>query len=466
MLARHLAVCGVKAEQFVNRTGMDHAELRAQVREYFRAQLEDGKRRVDTAGPFTAAQKESHQKSLELLEAGKGEFWHLLGSDHARDELDTFFAATGLSRDAYRDHLPKVLDEIRKARIGAYKAIMQHAEGLETYDFTETRSAPQSASVVQKDESPYPTIGEAVEAFFRVHEKSANWTPGTVEKRRAMLTVAVEWFGSDRSMADISKRDAAALKEALLSLPANRFKVAALRGLSLQEMIAAEGVPRIGNATVNAHLSALKIFWDWAEKHDYAPEALFHGMSVSAKGGGSKDQKPFAQEALTKAYNALTDPGSKFYRKTSHRWATLIAMFSGARLNEVCQLQVEDIRQSEGVWVFDFNDEGDAYKRLKSAAARRRVPLHSRLIELGLLELRDKRLAEGDEQLFPDYTFHLKHGYGGSLSKWFNRTFTMALGIKSDAHVFHGLRHTFATRLLQADVPTEMVQFIIGHERD
>ena len=116
--------------------------------------------------------------------------------------------------------------------------------------------------------------------------------------------------------------------------------------------------------------------------------------------------------------------------------------------------------------MFDFNDEGDDDKRLKSAAAKRRVPVHSRLIELGLLELRDERLAKGHERLFPDYTFHPKHGYGGSLSKWFNRTFTTALGIKSDAHVFHGLRHTFATRLLQADVPTEMVQFIIGHERD
>lgn len=140
-------------------------------------------------------------------------------------------------------------------------------------------------------------------------------------------------------------------------------------------------------------------------------------------------------------------------------------MFSGARLNEVCQLQVQDIAQVEDTWVFNLTEDGDALKRLKSSAARRRVPVHSQLIKLGLLDFRSKLEQRGEERLFPDYPYSPKHGYGDKLSKWFNRTFTTQLGIKSDAHVFHGLRHTFATRLGQADVPTERIQFIVGHER-
>ncbi|WP_168222942.1 site-specific integrase [Oceanicola sp. D3] len=466
MLARHLAVCGVEAEQLVKKSVMDHGKLRSKVRDYFRAQLEDGKRRIDAGGPLTDTEKQGVSQSVSMLEDGNREFWHLMGSDNARAELDAFFAATDLPVEQYRDHIPRVLDEIRKARIGAYKALLQYAEGLETYDFTEPMSAAVSAPDAPEDATGYPGINEAVETFFRVHEKSANWTHGTVEKRRAMLAIAVEWFGPERSMAKISKRDAAELKEALLSLPANRSKVSRLRGLSLRDAVRVEGLPRISNATVNAHLSAFKIFWDWAEKHDYAPEALFQSMTVSAKGHGSKERKPFAQDALAKAYAALTDRQGAFYKKTSHRWATLIAMFSGARLNEVCQLQVDDIKEVQGIWVFDFNDEGDAHKRLKSSAAKRRVPIHSKLIELGLLDYHQQQQATGQEKMFPDYSYHPKHGYGGSLSKWFNRTFTQTLGIKTEAHVFHGLRHTFATRLGHADVPTERIQFIIGHERE
>lgn len=72
----------------------------------------------------------------------------------------------------------------------------------------------------------------------------------------------------------------------------------------------------------------------------------------------------------------------------------------------------------------------------------------------------------GHDRLFPDYYHREKHGYGDKLSRWFNRTLVNHLKIKSDAHTFHGLRHTFTTRLLQADVPTERVQFIVGHERE
>lgn len=299
-----------------------------------------------------------------------------------------------------------------------------------------------------------------------MHGASEGWTAGTIKKRRAILDIVVEWFGPERDMGQIGRKDAAACKKAvLLQLPANRGKSAATRGLPLREPIRVQGVPKIDSATVNAYLSACKNLWVWAEAHGHVSEVLFEGLAVSKRSAASKNRAPFAQEALTKASTVLTDPGSKFYEKQNHRWATLIAMFSGARLNEVCQLKVDDIKEVEGTWIFDFTEQGDETKRLKTSAARRRVPIHSHLIELGLLDFISSPRNKGHDRLFPDYTYSEKSGYGDKLSKWFNRTFTPALGIKSDAHVFHGLRHTFATRPAQADVETERMQFIIGHER-
>ncbi|WP_342068915.1 site-specific integrase [Yoonia algicola] len=444
---------------------MDHAEIRATVYKYFKAQLETGKQRVNKNGPFEPQQVEHYQQTLDLLKDGNKSFWHTMGRAYAQTELDRFYDVTGLSAVECRDIQPMILDEIRKARIGAYEAVLEHAEGLERYDFTAAPRALSEAPAGPSGQSGFPSLSEAVKAFFRINEKSSDWTPGTMQKRQAVLDLALEWFGPEIPMDQIKKRDASDFKEALIALPVNRSKVFRLRGMTLREMIAVEDLPKISNATINAHLSVFKVFWDWAEKHDYAPEALFQNMAVGKKSAGSKQRAPFSQMALELSYDALTNPQSKFYGKTSHRWATLIAMFTGARLNEVCQLQTEDITTEDGIPVFDFTDAGDNLKRIKSAAGNRRVPIHSKLIDLGIMQYRDEIVAAGHEQLFPDYSYHPKHGYGGKLSKWFNRTFVAALGIKSEANVFHGLRHTFATRLGQADVQTEMIQFVLGHER-
>ncbi len=35
----------------------------------------------------------------------------------------------------------------------------------------------------------------------------------------------------------------------------------------------------------------------------------------------------------------------------------VIALHSGAKLEEICQLHLADIRQEDGVWVFDINNQ-------------------------------------------------------------------------------------------------------------
>jgi hypothetical protein len=47
-------------------------------------------------------------------------------------------------------------------------------------------------------------------------------------------------------------------------------------------------------------------------------------------------------------------------------WVPLIGLYSGARIEEICQLEVNDVRESSGVWIMDINRNGD--KRVKTAA--------------------------------------------------------------------------------------------------
>ena len=283
VLSRHLAVCGAELGKHEQQSGMDHAELRAKVHNYFKKQLETGKARMNARGPYSAEERAETERGLKMLEEGNREYWHLLGTENTRTELNAFLSDSGLSRDVLREHTALILDEIRKARIGVHKAALAHSDALGSYDFTKPQSAPVSVPSAPAAEPQGPSLSEAVEAFLR-DQKTSGVTTNTINKRSAILEVALEWFGSEKPMSAIDKRAAGDFKAALLTLPSNRMKVQRVRGLSLREAMAVHDVPKISNGTANAYLSALNVFWAWAETHGYADEALFANMAIAKRG--------------------------------------------------------------------------------------------------------------------------------------------------------------------------------------
>jgi hypothetical protein len=58
----------------------------------------------------------------------------------------------------------------------------------------------------------------------------------------------------------------------------------------------------------------------------------------------------------SKAY--LTDGHKKPY----HFWLPILALFTGARQNELAQLFLSDIRENDGLWVIDINANNESQK--------------------------------------------------------------------------------------------------------
>lgn len=133
------------------------------------------------------------------------------------------------------------------------------------------------------------------------------------------------------------------------------------------------------------------------------------------------------------------------------------------RLNEICQLYLDDIQEVDGVQCFKATDERDD-QRLKNAAARRLVPVHS-AIEKDLFTYIQELRKRGEERLFPRFKLN-QNGYGDKASKWFNRTFKNKLGIENKGKVFHSLRHNFVTTLKRQGVEETFVKALIGHKED
>lgn len=152
-----------------------------------------------------------------------------------------------------------------------------------------------------------------------------------------------------------------------------------------------------------------------------------------------------------------------WWKKADHKWPTLIAMFSGMRLNEVAQLQPGDIKMLGDVWCIDVNTIGDSNKRLKNASSHRVVPIHQKLLDLGLLGFSAQCKSEGALRMFPSLTHSKQNGYGRNVGRWFNESLLVKLGIGGQKLMFHCLRHSMVTQLGRKDIPEPIVKAILGH---
>ena len=134
---------------------------------------------------------------------------------------------------------------------------------------------------------------------------------------------------------------------------------------------------------------------------------------------------------------------------------------------EIIQLHIEDLREESGVWIFDINTESSdgSSKGLKTKQSKRKVPVHSELIKIGILIHLEERIQKpGDNlKLFPD----VKQGEEGDISqyfsKWFGR-FLKDIGIKTPKTTFHSFRHGFKDALNEAGVEDTRQYNLLGHK--
>lgn len=156
--------------------------------------------------------------------------------------------------------------------------------------------------------------------------------------------------------------------------------------------------------------------------------------------------------------------------KPYHYYVTALAAITGARLNEVAQLQVKDVRATETGAVYIHINEDDSSlpgKSIKNAHSDRCVPLIDGAYGFVLADFKAlveaRRGADGDDAMVFEGLRLMKNGYGEQISKWFNRTLLPKVLAERDGLAFHSFRHTVATQLKQHGVELAYAQSIMGH---
>jgi len=97
-------------------------------------------------------------------------------------------------------------------------------------------------------------------------------------------------------------------------------------------------------------------------------------------------------------------------------WIPRLALYTGARANELCGLLTRDVKQIDGVWCPVVEDS--EVRTLKTASSTRRIPVHPELIRLGFLDFVERQRAARQARLLPELTV----GKYGSASRIASRT--------------------------------------------
>jgi integrase len=170
--------------------------------------------------------------------------------------------------------------------------------------------------------------------------------------------------------------------------------------------------------------------------------------------------EPFSDQeivALLAGLRLQTAP-AEHTTATAGAWATLIAAYTGCRLEEVAQLRTEDIKCEDGIYRFDFCADGNG----KTKASTRAVPIHHVLLDAGLLMYRDALPKDG--RLFPGLKARPSKGkLGAPIGDWFS-SYRKRLGVDRPGLNFHSFRHTVGDRLRKAGVPEDDRAALLGHE--
>lgn len=450
-IARHLTSSGRYFWDNKDLARLRQDQIRELVQAYFKAQLDQYLEWLNSRG-FTP-------NALEDMRCE--EFDHTF---HSNDQIPhprflpiaRFKRKMTVSDTDWDDSHPSIAIELHKGRRDMLRSILEAAERLEHYSYSDqgkpTLTLPPAAS------SP---LGQTVNDFMDEH--SRQWPSKTAKQFRAYLNILLEHFGADRLLETITRQDASEVKRIMQTIPASRNTKPELKDLPLSEVIRVAGHKTMSAKTINSHIDTFRRFFDWAERHGHAPHKLFEGLKVPKAREAETDRKAFNQTQTQLLFDELTQNKSGYVRKDSHKWASLIGLFTGARLNEICQLELADVQQEAGIWFLNITDEGDNNKRVKAKASRRKVPVHSELIRLGFNDFVHSR--QRHQRLFHDYSYNSNGGYGRNLGRWYNESFLPKLGMKERGLVFHSLRHTVVSRLSQADVPEPVIQCLIGHAR-
>ena len=300
---------------------------------------------------------------------------------------------------------------------------------------------------------------------------AGNWTQKTRQQNETAYRLFQDHV-DDKPLAEVTRGDAVKFFDRLSRLRPRWASSPKAKGMPLNQLIiergARPGERGLSEKTQARYRSALYSLFAWAISRELFdqpnPFAADSGKSANRERVEDTSWQHYEVDELIQLFSGLKfdsqpDP---YTHKGSLAWIMAIAVYSGARLEEIAGLRTADVREENGVFYFDLENSA---RRLKTLAARRKIPIHSELIRLGFLDYASYVSSEKHNQLYPNLI--AGDGEDTRFGKYVGKRFNAhreRCGVTRDRLSFHSFRATVITALDRAGVPENHTAQLLGHK--
>lgn len=425
-----------------------------------------------------------HFDVAQLMDPTKGRDALLRLKDRLKAEWTDFVALEarrwGVSADS--NDYKRIENAVVEAQIDALKGT--HLAWLGQEAEATSRKVQRGLTRNLKPQSSW-TIMQLALHVLEVQPKGESWRHKVLEQ---VVPLFVSHLGQPRPISNIVASDIRSFLEAMSQCPTNarqRFPGRSLADAVQLNRARTKPFPTVSANTIrDTHFAVLRALFGYAVSQEWLDASPAERVKVTGatKKGGSRPS--FKMEELQtllsmpvftgcKSQSQFGTPGE--VRIDDHRyWTPLLMLFTGARPSELGQLAVADIKLGGSTPYISILTEYDPadpedrpfYLTCKTPNARREVPLHPKLLELGFDRYVLQAQEGGHARLFPEWKAPSDPRKLYSSASWirrFNEKIIRACTQRHPRPTFYSLRHTFKVAMVRQGIHPAIQNQMLGH---
>lgn len=304
------------------------------------------------------------------------------------------------------------------------------------------------------------SLKDAFEIFETNTKRADKWSPDTQRLVTGVKKLLFLYFKEDTPVYRITRDNLLEFRDLLYKIPTKLAQKSRYKDKSLSQILKlGEKDDKLSEPTIQKYMIRVIQFFNYCFDSGYIGKSITAKMNVKIDIDPSERAVlPYDVSEARKIFEIVTSikqsgksPSSRIEASELY-YVTMIAAYSGMRIKEITQLHKEDITLKDGIYCFNINTNDG--KTTKTKNSIRFVPIHSKLIDLGLLE-------------------YVNNKKSGNIFKVSNKDFSEIFRSqiqrkfidKDSKKTFYSFRHYFIDYLVQREVEANLIAQIVGHEK-
>ena len=304
------------------------------------------------------------------------------------------------------------------------------------------------------------SLKDAFEIFETNTKRADKWSTDTQRLVTGVKKLLFLYFKEDTPVYRITRDNLLEFRDLLYKIPTKLAQKSRYKDKSLSQILKlGEKDDKLSEPTIQKYMIRVIQFFNYCFDSGYIGKSITAKMNVKIDIDPSERAVlPYEASEARKIFEIVTSikqsgksPSSRIEASELY-YVTMIAAYSGMRIKEITQLHKEDIALKDGIYCFNINTNDG--KTTKTKNSIRFVPIHSKLIDLGLLEYVNSKKS-------------------GNIFKVSNKDFSEIFRSqiqrkfidKDSKKTFYSFRHYFIDYLVQREVEANLIAQIVGHEK-